>query len=137
MLQEAKKRRRNPEDMPDCTHQGMNEIFNAYLAKYDVCQVVQEYNRAGAAGVRRYLAAADGGMEKEAVHGNDGEQLLSIFPPVCHKSQVREQLQLVPCLRSYRVAGNLKSAVQFKIRRCGEKRFYALRHLRNFLVQAK
>lgn len=159
MLQEANTRRRNPEDMPDCTHQSVNEIFNAYLAKYDVCQVVQEYNRAGAAGVRRYLAAADGGMEKEtvqrnggmekeavqgdgsmwedAVHGDGGEQLLSIFPPVCHKSQVREQLQLVPCLRSYRVAGNLKSAVQFKIRRCGEKRFYALRHLRNFLVQAK
>ena len=159
MLQEANTRRRNPEDMPDCTHQSVNEIFNAYLAKYDVCQVVQEYNRAGAAGVRRYLAAADGGMEKEtvqrngsmekeavqgdgsmwedAVHGDGGEQLLSIFPPVCHKSQVREQLQLVPCLRSYRVAGNLKSAVQFKIRRCGEKRFYALQHLRNFLVQAK
>lgn len=137
MLQEAKKRRRNPEDMPDCTHQGMNEIFNAYLAKYDVCQVVQEYNRAGAAGVRRYLAAADGGMEKEAVHGNDGEQLLSIFPPDCNKRLVREKLQLVPCFHSYRVAGNIKSAVQFKIRRCGEKRFYALRHLRNFLVQAK
>ena len=137
MLQEAKKRRRNPENMPDCTHQGMNEIFNAYLAKYDVCQVVQEYNRAGAAGVRRCLAAAGGGMEKEAAHGYVGAQLLSIFPPACQKSQVREQLQLVPCLHSYRVAGNIKSAVRFKIRRCGEKQFYALRHLRNFLVQAK
>ena len=138
MLQEEEIRKNIHDDISDCIQHSrtgsINEIFNNYLEKYDVCQVVQEYNRAGAAGIRRYMASA--GNDDDGKHGN-GEQLLSIFTHVRHAGQAREKLQLVPCFHSYRIAGKIKSAVQFKIRRCGQKQLYILRHLRNFLVQAK
>lgn len=138
MLQEAEIRKNVHDDISDCIQHSrtgsVNEIFNSYLEKYDVCQVVQEYNRAGAAGIRRYMAGA--GNDDDGKHGN-GEQLLSIFTHVRHAGQAREKLQLVPCFHSYRIAGKIKSAVQFKIRKDGQKSFYPLRYLRNFLVKAK
>ena len=77
MLQEAEIRKNVHDDISDCIQHSrtgsVNEIFNSYLEKYDVCQVVQEYNRAGAAGIRRYMAGA--GNDDDGKDGN-GETIL-------------------------------------------------------------